>query len=902
VFAVNGARVGVAVLLGRYSGASDTAVGNRSDDRLGTGLHTTTTDFSAAGPGRPGRGLAVDRAGESVASGAGPEGGASNTTVASLGDDGLGVGLGTTGAGRGACSPPVPVGKLAVDRTTEGVAAHNNLAVLGANTTTVGGSSYNGTGLGLGASATGGSAGREGRPGGDLAVDGAGKRVASDGLCCGVGARAAEQSTLENLAGKHLGTTATRLGALGCYNVGNAAVDWLGGRVGGRGRGWHALDVPDNDRLGEVRLCNEIAQRVTEERRKVRHADATGSHSDLEDAVVKTDESAGTINIDVQNVACAEGILEELQDLLLENGKISVERGLDDLHVERDMDKRGGSGGGGGELRRLGDDVGVGVVLLLFSEGTGFCGPLAFVTGLSDVIDAGVEVRTGAAVVEGPGLFGGTAIEGHGRDSGRIYGGTAVLEDFVRDGAPGVDLVGLTKLALEARKITPATPALYDGTSSSGVSVSELGVRVVVTAQTFHVAAVLGRGKPHLKGDVRAVLAPTVVATCMNFFACVGLSAGNLNSGQVATLGPYNSVRGTTVGGFVVELDVASAVNGERVSAILDTDGMVSADNRTGVELLHASAHRELAVDALGEHVLADALEVVLVAREDGVVRITTGHAVHYFAGGAVARLAVAGFRGGGDGARHAAELGRGDDRPRTHSRTSATGLGAGTVTSPTRKRAVDGATEGVAGGGGRESGAASAAIGSLGYNRTRLGLRASAAGLAAGAVSGPARDLAVSGAGLGIASSLFLVRAGVTAVRCSLHNSVATNLGTGFTGLGASTPGVPGMNAVIRARVSVAVLLALDGIAVFATVGDVGDNRPGTGLDATATKLVASCPCIPVGEDTVDGTGLSRAYAVLCINWAGYATVRYVGNNGTDAGLTASGARNGASRPCSPG
>jgi len=137
--------------------------------------------------------------------------------------------------------------------------------------------------------------------------------------------------------------------------------------------------------------------------------------------------------------------------------------------------------------------------------------------------------------------------------------------------------------------------------------------------------------------------------------------------------------------------------------------------------------------------------------------------------------------------------------------------------------------------------------------------------------------------------------------VRCSLHNSVATNLGTGFAGLGAGTPGVPGMNAVIRARVSVAVLLALDRIAVFATVGDVGDNRPGTVLDATATKLVASCPCIPVGEDTVDGTGLSRANAVLCIDRTGYATVRNVGNNGTDARLTASSARNGASRPCSP-
>jgi hypothetical protein len=132
---------------------------------------------------------------------------------------------------------------------------------------------------------------------------------------------------------------------------------------------------------------------------------------------------------------------------------------------------------------------------------------------------------------------------------------------------------------------------LYDGTSSCGVGVSELGRRIVVTTEALHVTTVLCGGQPHLKGNVRAVLTPSAVATCMNFFACVGLSAGNLDSGQVATLGPDYSVFRTAVSSFVVELDVARAVNSERVGTILDTNSTMSADYRTRVELLHASAY-----------------------------------------------------------------------------------------------------------------------------------------------------------------------------------------------------------------------------------------------------------------------------------------------------------------------
>jgi len=68
----------------------------------------------------------------------------------------------------------------------------------------------------------------------------------------------------------------------------------------------------------------------------------------------------------------------------------------------------------------------------------------------------------------------------------------------------------------------------------------------------------------------------------------------------------------------------------------------VGGDDGIGVELLHASTDGELAVEALGEHIFADTLEVVGVASENTVVRITTGRAVHCFAGGTFARVAVA--------------------------------------------------------------------------------------------------------------------------------------------------------------------------------------------------------------------------------------------------------------------
>jgi hypothetical protein len=85
-----------------------------------------------------------------------------------------------------------------------------------------------------------------------------------------MGASAAVHGPLKNLAGKNLGATTTRLGALSCYNVGNLAVDWLGGRVRSRSRSLHGSDVANSDGLGEMQfyklLGEKLRKKVLEER------------------------------------------------------------------------------------------------------------------------------------------------------------------------------------------------------------------------------------------------------------------------------------------------------------------------------------------------------------------------------------------------------------------------------------------------------------------------------------------------------------------------------------------------------------------------------------------------------------------------------------------------------------
>ena len=83
-----------------------------------------------------------------------------------------------------------------------------------------------------------------------------------------------------------------------------------------------------------------------------------------------------------------------------------------------------------------------------------------------------------------------------------------------------------------------------------------------------------------------------------------------------------------------------------------------------------------------------------------------------------------------------------------------------------------------------------------------------SAAGLGASRVARPAGDTAVDGASLGVAHTGLLGGACVTAVLGSDVDGVGAGLDADTTGLGAGSPGVPGVLAVDRARVGVAVLL----------------------------------------------------------------------------------------------
>jgi hypothetical protein len=125
-----------------------------------------------------------------------------------------------------------------------------------------------------------------------------------------------------------------------------------------------------------------------------------------------------------------------------------------------------------------------------------------------------------------------------------------------------------------------------------------------------------------------------------------------------------------------------------------------------------------------------------------------------------------------------------------------------------------------------------------VGDNGARLDLGASATGLGARAVLGPSGDLAVNGASLVVANARFGERAFVTTVLGSNDNVVVPRLLTGPARLRASGPGVPGVVAVDRARMSVAVLLSRRSTTSYPAVTNVHDNGLGAGLDTTTAKL----------------------------------------------------------------
>jgi len=91
VFAVNGARVRVAVLNSGTAGATNTTMLGSSDYRLRSLLEAAAAQLVASAPGRPSSKLAINGTGERTAGLGGGKNGACNTTVLSRGDDRAGT-------------------------------------------------------------------------------------------------------------------------------------------------------------------------------------------------------------------------------------------------------------------------------------------------------------------------------------------------------------------------------------------------------------------------------------------------------------------------------------------------------------------------------------------------------------------------------------------------------------------------------------------------------------------------------------------------------------------------------------------------------------------------------------------------------------------------------------------
>ena len=117
----------------------------------------------------------------------------------------------------------------------------------------------------------------------------------------------------------------------------------------------------------------------------------------------------------------------------------------------------------------------------------------------------------------------------------------------------------------------------------------------------------------------------------------------------------------------------------------------------------------------------------------------------------------------------------------------SAARLGASTPGVPARDGTVYRARKGAAGSSGDLSSAFSTTVVVFGDYRARLGLGASAAARAAGTVGRPAGNLAVNGAGKGVAAvGPTEGRAGLAAVGGGGHNGANLGLGAGTARLGA--------------------------------------------------------------------------------------------------------------------
>ena len=136
------------------------------------------------------------------------------------------------------------------------------------------------------------------------------------------------------------------------------------------------------------------------------------------------------------------------------------------------------------------------------------------------------------------------------------------------------------------------------------------------------------------------------------------------------------------------------------------------------------------------------------------------------------------------------------------------------------------------------------------------FGLGASAAGLGAAAVAGPAGDLGVNGAGEGVACSVLLIDTAVnTAVGESGHDGLGVILAASVARLCAGGPGGPGRKlAIDGAAEEGAAGGGGKGRAGKATVRYRGDDGAALGLGAGAAGLGATAVARPAGDLAVDG------------------------------------------------
>lgn len=188
---------------------------------------------------------------------------------------------------------------------------------------------------------------------------------------------------------------------------------------------------------------------------------------------------------------------------------------------------------------------------------------------------------------------------------------------------------------------------------------------------------------------------------------------------------------------------------------------------------------------------------------------------------------------------------------------------------------AINRASKSVARGGGNTGRARSATELGSSHNGTPLVLGARTAGLGAWAESVPTGHLAINRTGLGVAYAFFGRRTFVTTMFGRDVNLVVARLFATSARSSASGPGVPGMRAVDRARVGVAVLRGRHlSAAVNTTMTGNGNNRAGAGGDATAAQFRTGGPLTPAGKLAVDGTSKSVAGLGVEQHWASNTTV----------------------------